>query len=367
MDAATDASSPPPPESCVPAPGRLDLADVSFLFPLPVGTSAPGLIAVTDIGAKGSLLPTGIASAMQPLSNFPKIEVTDARVVGARVDPCFVATSAPGPCRKQIRLVAQPLTETGTFDASLHLFYDLDDAEFAKLVTELRALKSKAGAETDCKPLGLHPMMAKEGLAGPYATELRSLLLAHVGASNLTRVASMQLKTAGVTWLFAADDVAGQTVMSVAIPGLAADATGQSVSLSDTELNHLDFATAEGSKLPLLFRSGELQNAAVQAIEASVGEAFAIENPQRKSVGTIDCVSCHVADRGRRLAQELRGVSSVTTGEPYSRGGFVLDVADDGKRFNSQRAFGYFDATPSINHRTANESAEVARAINGMP
>lgn len=338
---------------------------MSFLFPLPEAGEQTKLVSVVDAGGKGTLLPARVVSALPSgFVAFSTTEVSAARVVSARVDPCFVATATPSPCRKQIRLVAQPIDDKGaTVDAAVHLFYDLDDAAFAKVVLGLRSLKQRAGAETDGKPLGVHPVIAREGLGGAYETELRALILAHIGESNLSRVAIMQLQFPGSAWKFASFDVTPSTVTPVAIEGLGG-VTSQQVNLSDTAIDKLTFPAKVTSKLSLLLDRATLENAPAVDLEDAVKEAYAIENPGTHGPGTIDCASCHVATRARRLASQVRSITLPAAPERY---GFAAEIGDDAQGLATQRAFGYIGTTPSLSQRVANESAEVACAISATP
>src|SRR5262245_28783787 len=172
---------------CFPTAKCLDLNDVSFLFPLPKTLgSADELMSLAESGPKGALLPPTLQAALpKPLSNFPMTTVADVRIVSARIDPCF-GPSIGAPCKPQIRLAGQPRIASGstvqTVDATVHLFYDLSDAELSAAVVRLRALKAMSPLETAYQPLGIHPVISREGLTGPYALALRALLRDLCGA-----------------------------------------------------------------------------------------------------------------------------------------------------------------------------------------
>jgi hypothetical protein len=180
---------------CTGRAGRLDLNDVSFLFPVP-GASG-GLLTLADHGSRGALLPPSLGALLpNPLATFPAASLADVRIVSARVDLCFKLDSA-GACRPQLRLVGQPQLNGNFVDATVHLFYELTEVELSAVVLRLRTLKQSAGIATDCRPLGVHPVMSAQGLSGAYATDLKTLLLDYCGDSNLSRVAVMKLLRPG--------------------------------------------------------------------------------------------------------------------------------------------------------------------------
>jgi hypothetical protein len=150
-----------------------ELNDVSFLYPLPQFPARDGLLAMTSSGDQGSLLPSMLFAQLPTL--FEGVDnptlYNALRVVSLRVDPCFPGSTPPAPpvCRKQIRMVAQPLVQEGadggafslasdTEDATVHLFYDLSDAQFDRVLEGIKDLKRQAGAASR-GPLNVHPVM----------------------------------------------------------------------------------------------------------------------------------------------------------------------------------------------------------------
>ena len=201
---------------------------------------------------------------------------------------------------------------------------------------------------------------------GPYALALRSLLRDLCGASNLTRVAVMQVGRPGTTWTFSAFDVAAGRLTPVTVPNLAPE-TSQGFTVSDTAQDTAFFQHGPDSKLPLLLRDADLRAASVTDVESAVREALRIENPARENPGTVDCVSCHLTDRARHLAESVRGVTLPATPERYVDARFDLSLKPDGAGIRAQRAFGYFADQPSIIQRVVNESAEAARQLELLP
>jgi hypothetical protein len=368
-DSRDGSSDDPAPLDCGEDETRLDLNDVSMLFPLPAtAEGAEDLLGMSAEGRHGPLLPRQIFEALPaPLSRFPDVPTYESlRVVAARVDPCFPAAGGSG-CRRQLRLVVQPLlisaTAVQTVDATLHLFYDLSDEQFAGLLVSLFELKSLAGSETFCRPLGVHPVMQREGLGGAYAARLGELILDHGGADNLRRVAVMQLSFPGSSWRFSSFDVQGEGLDAVSIPRLSA-ADQQDFLLSDTEEDRGALVPAPpGSGIPLLVDALAIEGAGDDALAAAAGEVHAIEDPHRESPLTVDCVSCHVSGRALDFARSIRAIDGSGEEPPYRNAYYDLSVIDDGERLTSQRAFGYFGDRPSLSRRVVHESAEIAAAL----
>lgn len=372
-DAAAAADASPDPDAdlaaCADRPGRFDLNDVSFLFPLPSGPAARGdLLGIASSGARGELLPLALFDQLPaPLSSFRDVAPAELRVVAARVDPCFV--SAPGgPCRAQLRLVVQPLRPdaepTRADDAAVHLFYDLGEPGLAELVAALDELRGLAAGRTRCRPLGVHPVMAVEGLTGPYALRLRQAILDAAGATNLARIAIMQLQQPGSVWRFHGFDVVNGELERFAVPRTGGGES-QAFSLSDTEVGRafLDPEPSPGL-IPLLFDPAAIRAAPATTLAAAGGEAVAIEDPRRRDTTDTDCVSCHLSQRALHNALAVRDFRP--DGEPpYANPGHDLSRPDDRLGAGSQRAFGYFDGAASITPRAVHESAEVADALSG--
>jgi hypothetical protein len=359
--------------------GSLDLNDVSFLFPLPAPGAERELLGLSSTGPRGALLPRAFFDALPVLVEGadPDALFTRTRVVGVRVDPCFPGSAAPAPpsCVKQLRLVAQPVLAGGadagfvetTEDATVHLFYALDDAAFTEVHRALWRLKDAAGSATDGQPLDVHPVMAREGLTGPYATAVKQLVTQHCGEQNLTRVAFMSVAQFGRAWRFGAFDVTSGALEADAIPRLNG-LTAQNVQ----EFGNAEFRNGAllpsppGDDLDVLLSEAAMRLADERTLARALTSALRIEHPARESPKTIDCGSCHVASRARRNAEMRRGVDSSTHPDAFHAAPrFNLARVDGaGDDPNALRAFGYFGHHSALSQRTINESAVVAEALS---
>lgn len=348
--------------------GGFDLNDVSWLMPL----HPTQLLGFTSAGSKGPLLPRRHYDALPVLianedgaSLFAKF-----RVISARLDPCFPATPTSG-CIKQIRLVAQPVVvkdfKTTTEDATIHLFYELSDADFADAKRTLTELRQVANGATDGKPLDIHPVMRAEGLSGPYATKLHAMITRLCGEQNLTRVAFMQLVQENTAWNFGALNVDNGALVSDSIPRLT-NLTRQGVQ----EFGNTDFRSgqlqpaASGDQLSVLLSESELRLTDTRTYDRAITSALQLEHPARTNPRTVDCASCHVASRALTNARRERSVDLSMHADRY-QGNARFDlrrvdaVGDDPRAL---RSFGYFGDQSALSQRTINESAEVAEALS---
>lgn len=350
--------------------GGLDLNDVSWLLPLPPAGEASRLLGLDADGGRGPLLPRALYDGLPGLiaGTTPSTQYPDLRVISVRLDPCFPAT-ATGGCVQQLRLVAQPIAADGaTEDGTLHLFYVLSDADFADARQTLAQLKAIAGAETDRRPLDVHPVMRRQGLGGSYATTLHAMVTRLCGAQNLSRVAFMRLVQPDVAWRFGAFDVANGQLVADPIPRLSGDLTQQGVQ----EFGNTDFRSGElqpapqGDELSVLLSESELRLTDQRTWERALTSALRVENPARSSPKTVDCGSCHVVSRALTNAKKERPVDLSShadrfVGNPRFDLSRVDAVGDDPR---SLRAFGYFGRQSALSQRTINESAEIADALS---
>lgn len=353
--------------------GGLDLNDVSWLVPLPSQLGLPAMLDLTSNGGRGPLLPRALYDELPGgllAQEDPALVFARFKVVSIRVDPCFPATPSSGGCIRQLRLVAQPMGFDGaptTEDATLHLFYELSEADFAdakRTVFELRAL---AAGATDGKPLDVHPVMKREGLTGPYATKLHAMVTRLCGAQNLSRVAFMALVQHDVAWRFGALNVDHGHLVADLIPRLnnLSQQGVQEFGNTSSRRGELQPA-ASGDQLPVLLSESEFKLTDQRTFNRAVTSALKIENPGLSNPKTVDCGSCHVASRALRNAEaerpiEVSGFTEKYVGNPRFDLRRVDGMGDDPR---GMRAFGYFGSLSALSQRTINESAEVADALS---
>jgi hypothetical protein len=360
--------------------GGVDLNDVSFLFPLPVSSSdAEQLLSMQTMGDHGQLFSRAFYDQL-PLQLLPDVTKANAypllRVVAVRVDPCFPGGAPPAPaCLKQIRLVAQPViadVDAGqaltTGDATVHLFFDLSDADWSDTVSALWDLKAKAGSATDGKPLQVHPVMQSQGLGGDYATALKAMVTRHCGDDTLSRVAMQAVAANGTVWTFAGVNRQGDKLVADDVARLNAEPAQafREIGTTESRLGELipaplndDFSTLLTQTDVMLADDGTLHRALASALYS--------ENPGLSTARTIDCASCHTATRARINAEAARGVDTSGYLEHYSAPDprFDLGRADEtGDDPRAVRAFGYLGRKSAFNQRTINDSAAVAFVLS---
>jgi hypothetical protein len=379
----------------------LDVNDVSLLFPL---VDAQGvaqeanLLSLRSPGLGGPLLSDDtfaavLASAAQP--DDPAFAFTDPgawKVVGVRADDCAKLRADDAACVPQLRLIAQPVA-AGTAaaqDQALHLVFNVPAADFDALVDGLVALKKSSGVPTNGVPLGVHPAMAVEGAAGPFATGLKRLVAEHAGPANLFAVASMLTvrvrSNAPTEWRFSNGVLREGAFVRAPLP--CVDPAEPSVSV---------FGSANPSFSNFLSAPAVCADDLDAMIESHPGDAFPrltpaeqqpavdaqlrADDPTRRAFAELRCPTCHAGDRA--LAR-VRGAEFLEAGFDQNPNRFVPpegvtaafrsgrldpnqatpDNAFDITGPYEVRAFGYFSTLPSYTMRTVNETALVVDALN---
>lgn len=363
---------PPPPAEGGP---KLTLNDVSFLLPLPIVNREASLLGMAADGAMGPLLPRRLYDGLPLLVQGETADQLygELRVVSVRVDPCFPGSTPPAAptCVKQLRLVAQPLfTKDGavtTRDATVHLFYSLPDAAFAKAVKTLFELDELAGDMTN-GPLDVHPVIRRQGLDGPYHGKLKQLVLDVCGSATLSRVAFMSVDAQSTLWQFGAFNVVGGALVDDLIPRMpmlkvqAFQEFG-----SESFRNGALVPAAPNDQLDTLLRETDMRFADRRTLDKALTSALRIEHPERSSPKTIDCASCHVASRARTNAERFHAIDNSQNVDLFTAPGFDLSRLDAVKEQpKALRAFGYFGRDSAFSQRTINESAAVAKALEAQ-
>lgn len=351
---------------------RLGLNDVSFLIPLPMVNREASLLSVSATGVGGSLLPAELSKGLPTLveRHDPGALYDELRVVSARVDPCFPSAAVEPACVRQVRLVAQPvITVDGgitTRDATVHLFYSLDERAFARTVARVLELDTLAGAATD-GPLDVHPVMRRQGLDGPYHGKLQALILGECGAKTLTRIAFMSVDEDSRAWQFGAFNVVDGALVDDTIPRLPMLKVQAFQELgSETFRNGSLVPAAPNDPLDTLLSERSMRLADRRTLDKALTSALRIEHPARSSPKTVDCASCHVASRARANAERFHGLDSSEHADAFTSSSFELQRVDAVKdEPRALRAFGYFQNQSAFSQRTINESAVVAEALNG--
>lgn len=351
------------------------LNDVSVLLPLPDPEEISVLLGPQNAGARGPLLPQEIYGRFPALDNrfdAQSLYVNNFKVIGVRLDPCF-AEGASTTCRRQIRLVWQPLLKTTgsttTLDAAVHTFYEFSESEWSSVLKSWQNFAQGNLAES----LQVSPVIKKEGYSGPRWTTLRQIILESCGAKNLVRVTGMRVSAARM-WSFLGFDRSGAGWKQMNIPRTSS--TLQSFILfSDGMLDLSEFQGTlspppanENLFLELITNSKDFKKKRTEAdAKLVMQKAIQMENPNLHNPGTVDCVSCHMAQTVSLWGQQnfpawdWQGIFARDRfTSPLNLKNNSLHPSDA----NRVRAFGYFEAEPIFSQRVINESAAVVTTLS---
>ncbi|MFO0639710.1 MAG: hypothetical protein U0183_10910 [Polyangiaceae bacterium] len=371
-----DPSAPvePPPPTSTPditsgAPrlvSPVDTNDVSILFPLPTNGDVGGLLQPKTEGAFGPLLPESFYAAAAPRGRFDERAAEGAvpALVAVRVDPCYPATPTAGPCDSEVRGVFQLVRSTPdgvtAEDGAIHVTYGVSPDEIVAFVAELASAKRASGYGVS-ESLGPHPVLAREGLDGPFARALRASLLARVGAARIRRVTSYHHERGDEhdAWVFSSFERTTSGGLGLAkIPGTESFEQRVEGSPATAPLG-TSFArvTSGRDRFADLLRA-DRRAATFEASRSAFDEALAHEDPSLHSARTTDCAGCHLAEGAHRVAVSELGLvapRAVAASAPRR---------DERTSVTNVHAFGYLGRAVAISQRTANESASVAALLN---
>lgn len=357
--------------------------DVSVLF---LGTKKGGaelasLLRLDQAGTLGALLPQARFDALvanmgtQYLEPEAFNDYASWVIVGMRIDPCVKVRAADSACSAEIRLIAQPTTRArsltvGPFeDHAIHLVYGLSAGELAEAVKGLVALHQSTGARAFLdSPLGVHPLIARDGNAGPYATAMKSWILEHTGDARLRRIAA-NFSSSNLVWFLRSMEVQGSATVVAPVP----------CSPSPTQLWSFSSNTdrPDGPTLPIPNCAAETNlmmrtqtaarfQAATAAERATMtNEALELARPDRRMFGDVDCVACHETSQNL-AAWHGAAFLLAADGNParYTARPIPLEPLRAPSAPAVMRAFGYFGNAAFVSLRTATETAEVLRRLS---
>lgn len=355
----------------------LELNDVSVLFPLPETTEWNLLPHASTETLMGSLLDRSYVQRIPNLvENTPNDNIYDSLyAVGFRIDPCFAEGSAPLKCKQQIRIVWQVLQKEGevtsTHDVALHSFYELSENEFTQLVQKMRHLKSSAPTDDTVGYLTVNPLIKKLGLKSIYYKKMLETIFQFIGNKNLSRITYMRLQMQGKNWTFGGFEIVDGLMKQISIPRVGS-IEQQFTNVASPRPHWFQGgifpAPKEAENINILTRSSrQLGPQDEEAIIEAVRSAFKFENPKLHNPGTVDCVSCHVAQPAKIwalrqypwLELDILSRDSIYTNIKYN----LRNMSPMQPRTDIVRSFGYFMNAPFVSQRTINESAEVAEYI----
>jgi hypothetical protein len=345
------------------APAAWNVNDLSILLPLPKAGEESKMLAPSP-----ALLPKPLYDALPNMLMKPDPEAIYnglLKVVAIRFDSCFQEGEGNPPCRKQIRLVWQPVVTKGgkitTLDGAIHSFYSLDDQTFAAMVEELKTLKLENGPAT----LGVHPVLAQEGY-GAHWEKLKKLVTKY--GKNIVRATMMTTNPRGNIWTFSGLDIVNGELRRIAIartPGATVQSYFAALQNAQGEFRAGMDPVPEGEQAfaSLLRNSEEAKTIMTdRSLIEATKSALKVENPRLTNPGTIDCASCHSAHviPPWTLKNFSFDWNDTFAAELYAR----LDPAAKNEPANVLRAFGYFQDRPVVSRRIQNEAVEAAAQFN---
>ena len=404
---------------------HLGVSDVTILYPLPRRQEHfDSLLSPASERDRGELLspavfqqllavtapPMMMADGSTPVAP-PQIQfaryrdrMSELRVVGIRLDPCFGEASNFGDasCVNMVRLTTQfftPGDNRPDGGASLHLLYTVSRADFLAIARGMVELRNKAGLPlqrgfytldkdrvhptVETVDFGVHPTLAAEGLKGPYATALADLILKYVGEQTLSQIAFCiadrgpevgrnnaynQFALEDNRWVFGRFEVRGGQMYPIETPTLNSsgfqyiDTSPSATAARDVVVMNPPPRTPDNFLYNFNYSINRpnVSQPPLDNTRFAAGRASALNflNPMRYTVRNSDCGSCHTADQAISPTRRASAVDGAYRSPTYR-----LDhTATGGSPF---RMFGYrSNGSTILSARVINETAVVLENIN---
>lgn len=346
--------------------------DVTVLLPLPTSSEMAEMLQPATSGQKGILLPTDAYGRLPRLLDDEK--VSDIynhmlHVIAVRLDPCFVEGKGPLACKRQVRMVWQPLydydNEIVARDAAIHTFYEFSEAEWRDLVSAWRTLPTTEMSE----PLQIHTLLSEQGYHGPYWQLLKKILLQFCGKTNLTRATAMNVMNGEQMWVFAGIDINASQMTAIQIPRIGRNVQGiiMGTANPDEFTGSMRPAPTEDPVLEALLQDSIGMKQNDRELKELLHRVMAMQNPKMNNPGTLDCVSCHIAQSIHEWAQTHFANwdwQNDFLKETYTSHLDLTNTSERPYKTNHFRALGYFHNRAMISQRVINETAETTATMN---
>lgn len=374
-------ATPLPPLPKGPISDTVATSDVSILVPLPDDAAGTGLLRAEAQGPLGELLPRRVLETDLGTTSLDfegQGSGYDAlRVVGVRLDPCSARSAGTSCDKSEVRLVLQALTRdqagrSAYSDGGVHLIYDVPPSDLFDMLLEVLTAKNENG-NLGSTSLGPHPILTSQGLSGPFAERLRTIVLRHVGATRLVKVTVFNHGNLDEdAWTFAAVEKVGGSFVKASI-GAHRSETSQTVvgssatgELTNTRANAYPELGVDAVE-PLVGGSHAAPGSPeALALSTAFEAAVRVDNPTSHTTETTTCANCHLAEGARRIGEGLYAFHSPNVYRSPRTGLPVPAPRDERTSVTNLHAFGYLGRQVSISQRTANESEQVAWRLGRM-
>lgn len=285
------------------------------------------------------------------------------KVTSFRLDPCVDGFDPHAPdCARAIRLVMQPIWPIGdafdTLDASIHLFYELEEADWTSLISQVAALRTRDLSEA---PLQVHPILVEQGVDSDFGRGLTGLIRRFATADRVTRMTFMATGRSGNNWFWGGfDRTESGDFERLEIPIIERDE--DSFTQHGRDLVEPPVPPLEGFPTALL-RNHTLDAMADDEVTDAIATLQEYENPTLTNATNLQCSFCHLAHEARFHALSRRGVMEPLGAPRYEPAAFfdeelVVEPPLD-NRGKNMHGFSYFGDIPTISARVVHESAEV--------
>lgn len=362
--------------SSSPPPHGVQLNDLAILMPMATDeASLSAYITPSTIGDDGEPLFPKALFAADPLAI--DLSYDDLRATALRIDPCFArlgGVSDPATCDSQLRLTFQPVTfvagaaSASAADAAVCVTYELSTAQLEGAVDAIASARASY-APGDLGAIGVHPIIAMQGLGGDMARDVLGAVTQYAGAAQISEFVALIGDGSSAppsAWDFHGIDVDGATTVPLEIPTLEPSRTDMSVAVTSVAPFDAQFDPVSTSpdNLALLADTYQVTVATPAMQQAAFDAALRVENPNLDSANTIDCATCHVAELARQLVGEQ--TLHLSPDDPFA---YMADpsipAADlaasvaDGSSIESitLHAFSYRGTVPFVAQRTVDETA----------
>lgn len=326
------------------APPAIVDQDVSFLVPLDQArTFLPG----------PSLLDRALFDRLHPLTviDEPDALYSALSTVAVRLDACFVEGRGEQTCRPQVRLVLQPVFDSGdvvtTRDAAVHLFFSVPTGELDAAVRKLSIERTRRDVRVGAGLTGSHPGFSD----AKWVEAVRDVLSPLLTRERVSRATVMSVHASNQAWIFAGVEVAGGSFTDIEVPTLApaheahVTSTGGNEQLAIT----LDPPSAAEASLRQVLEPMAREKATAADVEEAARALARLEDPTQHNPGTVDCAACHVAPTTTWFFSNKLGL-------PVGEAARPSDTYADSRVL---RAFGYFLQAPAISPRVVRETSAV--------